>query len=243
MFYGCRSLKEIMIPEQVKSIGCKTFHCCGLRKINLPKGINEIGAYAFSGCENLKEISIPASLLKNKNNKTIPNIGLRYVEKVIVSELTDNILHAGILITNSFDSDIVEIVTPNDTYYLPRYLTETQFSKLTSSKIKSEDFLACKYSILPVIGDYATVKRYLYLLRNKRGASESVKEQIKKRWKNIIQFLSRGNDSETLLELIKTDIVTAEMLEYVLQKVKDVTLRAYILEESSKKEKRSILNV
>lgn len=112
-----------------------------------------------------------------------------------------------------------------------------------SSKIKSEDFLACKYSILPVIGDYATVKRYLYLLRNKRGASESVKEQIKKRWKNIIQFLSRGNDSETLLELIKTDIVTAEMLEYVLQKVKDVTLRAYILEESSKKEKRSILNV
>lgn len=43
--------------------------------------------------------------------------------------------------------------------------------------------------------------------------------------------------------MIKTDIVTAEMLEYVLQKVKDVTLRAYILEESSKKEKRSILNV
>lgn len=243
MFYGCRSLKEITIPEQVKSIGCKTFHCCGLRKINLPKGINEIGADAFSGCENLKEISIPDSLLKNKNNKTIPNIGLRYVEKVIVPELTDNILHAGILITNSFDSDIVEIVTPNDTYYLPRYLTEAQFSKLTSSKIKSEDFLACKYSILPVIGDYATVKRYLYLLRNKRGASESVKEQIKKRWKNIIQFLSRGNDSETLLELIKTDIVTAEMLEYVLQKVKDVTLRAYIMEESSKKEKRSILNV
>lgn len=243
MFYGCRSLKEVMIQAQVKSIGCKAFRCCGLRKINLPKGIKKIGADAFSGCENLKEISIPASLLKNENNKTIPNIGLRYVEKVIVPELTDNVLHSGILVTNSVDSDIVEIVTPDDTYYLPRYLTEDQFSELTSSKIKSEDFLACKYSILPVIGDYATVKRYLYLFRNKRDASESVKGQIKKKWKNIIQFLLRGNDSETLLELIKTDIVTAEMLEYVLQKVKDVTLRAYILEESSKKEKRSILNV
>lgn len=61
--------------------------------------------------------------------------------------------------------------------------------------------------------------------------------------RSITQFLLRGNDSETLLELIKTDIVTAEMLEYALQEVKDVTLRAYILEESSKKEKRSILNV
>ena len=65
-----------------------------------------------------------------------------------------------------------------------------------------------------------------------------MKGRIIKRWKNIIHFSLQQNDAETLLKLIRTDLARLDKVEYVLQEVSNVALKAYILEELLKKDKK-----
>ncbi|MEG0872913.1 MAG: leucine-rich repeat domain-containing protein [Clostridia bacterium] len=91
-FQGCISLDDVVIPNSVTDIGSQAFYyCTGLTNIQLsnnpnfktinnyilcgtkvsnlqlPENITTICMYAFSGCHNLKELSIP------KNVSTIYN--------------------------------------------------------------------------------------------------------------------------------------------------------------------------
>lgn len=53
------SLKEIIVPEGVKSIGKWVFKGRGVEKIQLPTSLKKIGDEAFSECTKLKNIVIP----------------------------------------------------------------------------------------------------------------------------------------------------------------------------------------
>ena len=66
-FYWCEGLTKLVIPDSVKNLGRKsTFgDCSNLTNIVLPKNINgddEEGNYMFSGCSNLKTITLPNGL-------------------------------------------------------------------------------------------------------------------------------------------------------------------------------------
>ncbi len=85
-FDGCTALEHITIPDSVVNIGTRAFANCGLRTIDLGKGIRVIGPTAFQNCKfetvylpeslsairtgtfavcrYLKEIHIPASVTK-----------------------------------------------------------------------------------------------------------------------------------------------------------------------------------
>jgi hypothetical protein len=53
------TLKEVSIPDTVKTIGASAFAgCVGIEEIELPDGIISIGNYAFSGCTSLTEIDL-----------------------------------------------------------------------------------------------------------------------------------------------------------------------------------------
>lgn len=50
-FYGCRKLKEITLPNNLKKIGDAAFSdCSGLKEIIIPDSIQNIGSSAFYGC-------------------------------------------------------------------------------------------------------------------------------------------------------------------------------------------------
>ena len=56
----CSSLKNITLPEGIKSIDYYTFSsCCRLRSITLPQGVTSIGDYAFKECNKLSSVIIP----------------------------------------------------------------------------------------------------------------------------------------------------------------------------------------
>ena len=58
-FSGCSDITSITIPEGVTSMGYGAFsNCSKLISINIPKGITEIGYEAFEGCDNLAQITI-----------------------------------------------------------------------------------------------------------------------------------------------------------------------------------------
>ena len=80
-FESCDNLKNITIPDSVKTIEFAAFrYCKNLEKIEIPKGVSSIGLYVFSGCTALSQITIQESVtyledtaFKEYNKKTIVN--------------------------------------------------------------------------------------------------------------------------------------------------------------------------
>lgn len=84
------TLKEIVIPDSVETIGQGAFSWCEvLEKVTLPEGLREISSGLFSDCGNLKEVNIPESVKCIK----------RYA--FTQTALTDIVLPAGIEIIES----------------------------------------------------------------------------------------------------------------------------------------------
>ena len=62
-FYGCSGLTSITISNSVESIGNYAFSGCSeLTSITIPNSVKSIGNYAFSGCSGLTSITIPNSV-------------------------------------------------------------------------------------------------------------------------------------------------------------------------------------
>ncbi len=55
-FFGCEKLEIVRLPDSLQVIGERAFSCCyALRKVDIPKGVIEIGDYAFSFCAKLED--------------------------------------------------------------------------------------------------------------------------------------------------------------------------------------------
>ena len=67
-FWGCASLKSITIPVGVVCIGCGAFgNCSSLTRIEIPNGVNGINSFTFNGCGSLESVIIPDSVTSNGN--------------------------------------------------------------------------------------------------------------------------------------------------------------------------------
>ncbi len=66
-FYGCTSLKNIVLPESLEEIGQQAFEgCTSLSEITIPAGVTKIGMYAFAGCEALGTIRYSGTIAQWK---------------------------------------------------------------------------------------------------------------------------------------------------------------------------------
>ncbi len=62
-FFGCDTLKHVIIQEGVVYIGRQSFQSCGnLISVSLPDTVRTIGAYAFLDCAKLETINLPEEL-------------------------------------------------------------------------------------------------------------------------------------------------------------------------------------
>ena len=65
LFFNWKTLEEILLPKEIKSIGEYAFNGCGkLIRINIPNSVNTIGSGAFAGCTTLQYISLPNALTR-----------------------------------------------------------------------------------------------------------------------------------------------------------------------------------
>ena len=63
MFYGCTSLTNVVLDENVEEIGAKAFYgCTSLTSITLPSSLREIERKAFTMCDNLRELVFNGAL-------------------------------------------------------------------------------------------------------------------------------------------------------------------------------------
>ena len=62
VFYGCQSLKSIIIPDGVKCLERRTFRTCSnLVSVSLGRGVEVINDYVFDECISLKKVIIPSN--------------------------------------------------------------------------------------------------------------------------------------------------------------------------------------
>ena len=60
VFYGNTTVKEVILPEGIRTVGKNMFRgCTALVSVTIPDSVTEIGKYAFQNCQNLNEIVIP----------------------------------------------------------------------------------------------------------------------------------------------------------------------------------------
>lgn len=84
LFGNCNEMKNVEIPEGVKSIGSSAFYrCYGLKSVSLPEGLIYLGNYAFDECTGLESITIPKSI-KAINNSTFS--GCVALESIVIPE-------------------------------------------------------------------------------------------------------------------------------------------------------------
>ncbi len=62
VFDGCSKLRQLKLPEQLKTLWGYTFVRCGIEEIVLPDGLRIIPPYAFKDCKNLRRVVCGAGL-------------------------------------------------------------------------------------------------------------------------------------------------------------------------------------
>ena len=64
-FRDCTTLKSVVIPNTVGTLGTYSFYgCSSLTSINIPAAVTRIGSYAFWGCSSLASIHLPQYINK-----------------------------------------------------------------------------------------------------------------------------------------------------------------------------------
>lgn len=157
--------------------------------------------------------------------------------------MSESILLSGLfaqtIVPQDEDSTVVEISSPDDTLYIPRCLDDHNMDILC-------DYVKEAKNPVPLIMSYIygdgivnpdafndiAVKRYLYLLENKKeGQMEEIFIKcIQSNFPQILQFLIKTNRESGLQRLILSNIVTNDILCDALEQIEDVAARAYILE-------------
>ncbi len=172
------NLKTVTIPEgsQLTTIGENAFcNCEWLTKVNFAKDsiLETIGDYAFSYCIELKEITIPASVISIGNSafafcNTLPSVNIAegskletiknyaFIDCTQLKEITipASVKSIGYSII-SYSNEITKItVDPNNTVYDSRNDSNAIIEKQTNKLIQ-----ACKTTVIPdsvtVIGVFA----------------------------------------------------------------------------------------
>ncbi len=77
VFYGCSSIKEIVLHENITSIGIGAFAYTSISSITLSDNLEEIGFYAFKECNNLSASTTYGTLkyIGNEKNPYVAVIG------------------------------------------------------------------------------------------------------------------------------------------------------------------------
>lgn len=63
-FRGCDALQELQVPASVTNIADLAFEASGLKEMELPMGVETVGAGAFYNCQQLEKLAFPNSLKK-----------------------------------------------------------------------------------------------------------------------------------------------------------------------------------
>ena len=90
MFYKCAGLQNIVLPDNITSIGYRAFSgCSSLISFKIPNGVDVIAESVFSSCSSLTFVYIPESIT------SIGNYAFYGCSSLTTIDITDNVTSIG----------------------------------------------------------------------------------------------------------------------------------------------------
>ena len=243
-FSYCTSLKNVTIPEWVKSLSGGMFVGCRLESLTLPDGLEEIEANAF-GKIAFEDITIPPSVKVIYSGNFTNAKTYRFTDRV-PHGFTGGLLYNGTNNPESLQfSDLVKkfIITEGGeehVLFLPAYLEHNAAYELDeilsnfSCTIRDEQYYLDCYKSCP---DLILVQETAIALALITG-NENIKKELKKRARSIANRLLKSNQEEKLVDFLKLDLFSDHMLASLQKTAQEngmTTVSAYILNEQNKK--------
>lgn len=111
-FYNCKNLAEIEMPSTIKRIGYSAFfgqndgRKCKIRRLAFPASLEEIGDFAFDGCQSLEEVTFSEGLKHIGRHAFYHTSVKRFVLPASIEELGKDALAAWV------PGATVELVNP-----------------------------------------------------------------------------------------------------------------------------------
>lgn len=234
VFRGCKSLKSVVLPPQIKLIKQNAFMNSGLESIVLNNGLEGINTCAFSGTD-IKRLCLPESIKDVETwfvNDTIESVSSPILHRNIVSSISVKGYYSKV--TDLY----VKLEISGKYAYLPKCIKPGMYREMqsrveaffTDSTTESCTFWDCAYS--------AKGKENLAFGEYKEFNDAYAKAYIKKNSKRFIKRLLDEGDEERAVDFLKTGFVSKVTLKTLLPIAKEkeqTTVQSYILEQMNSK--------
>ena len=230
-FESCFSLRELKLPPQMKTIGRGVFKNCGIEKLELNEGLEDIGSNAFLYCKNIKEVTLPDSL-KSLGENNFLNAEIVHTKHVLknlvraVSDVTFNDYNNVCTVALDVDGKLI---------YLPRHLAIEYVPEVQDVIEQKKDWY---YGMLFAMSPDINSKNETAICAYMNGDHNRIlDEYVKSRADWIAKYLVDVNKTERLVKFLKTGLVSEMMAKYLIEEYNkrpvlssdDVIAKAYLL--------------
>lgn len=234
------SLREIVIPDSVRTIGSYAFCSSGLENIHLGKCVEVIQRDALMNT-NLKELRLPASVKELQDigpihvsdvyleSSSIPSYFCGSISETIMFACDFDTLHKTDLLAQSY----VKVHTPKRTMYLPSHI-------LADTRDKLNNFIEARKDFPEDMFPYAINARVRFQIafaECKDLKSSAAEKYLRGNIVDCVREFVGINDESALVDLFRMHLVDdVEALSEIMQILPDsMTLaKAYLLNESGK---------
>ena len=234
------SLREIVIPDSVRTIGSYAFCSSGLENIHLGKRVEVIQRDALMNTK-LKELRLPASVKELQDigpvhvsdvyleSSNIPSYFCGSVSETILFACDFDTLHKTDLLAQSY----VKVHTPKRTMYLPSHI-------LADTRDKLNNFIEARKDFPEDMFPYAINARVRFQIafaECKDLKSSAAEKYLRGNIVDCVREFVGINDESALVDLFRMHLVDdVEALSEIMQILPDsMTLaKAYLLNESGK---------
>jgi hypothetical protein len=94
-FYDNQTLGSVTVPDQVKEIGQFSYARSSVRQISIPEGVEKIGYGAFYHCDDLLNVTLPASI---QTVEPMAFTNSQWVDRFLSTGTEDYLITGGVLV-------------------------------------------------------------------------------------------------------------------------------------------------
>lgn len=231
-FYGCKALKQIILPDSVEHMKSKLFKNSGIEAFTYPDNAKlVVEDDLFVNCQ-IKDVTVPKALYEQKGIFYFLNPCLSDYSMYQFYETDDKELTEAIVLTVKGFKPLV----------IPRRIKPgSNFDKFANDV---NTFFSHENSEAPDLykyGSYGPEKEDAALLQYKLYQTKSSRRYLVLNVRSMAERKAEENE-ESMAELVTLDIWKPDILEYMLKIVQEkeyLSLIAYILEKLPKRKNKS----
>lgn len=212
VFAYCKNLKNIVIPDQVETIGPTAFYCSGIKSVILPKNIKHIGNHAFCECR-IHDLYIPSAGIKMGSH------AFGTTEHVTITDaeyLPEGVVDVFVDPGHADEHTTVKITQNKKSAYIPRILIQDAIVETDDDDVVTIDDMVAftkekQSEIVDFLLDMNEEKILCDMLQNVEFGYEELKDILKKIEKKrpdglVIKAVALDRIDKTKKEMLSASI-------------------------------------